>query len=115
MGALTKRIRLLTDEGTIRYDGIRFPVSFASPRFLDTSSQLITSKLKKQFPEIYGVVPTAAIRDKRLEFTNWLIYIWPHALRQWDKWKPRSLQARISLERKESHDEEIPPQPLCGI
>jgi hypothetical protein len=40
---------------------------------------------------------------------------WPHSLRQRDKWKLRSLQARISLERKESHDEEIPPQSLCGI
>jgi hypothetical protein len=36
-------------------------------------------------------------------------------LRQRDKWQLRSLQARISLERKESHDEEIPPQSFCGI
>jgi hypothetical protein len=36
-------------------------------------------------------------------------------LRHRDKWKLRSLQARISLERKESHDEEIPPQSLCGM
>ena len=40
---------------------------------------------------------------------------WTHSSRQRDKWKLRSLQARISLERKESHDEEIPPQSLCGI
>ena len=40
---------------------------------------------------------------------------WTHSLRQRDKWQLRSLQARISLERKESHDEEIPPQSFCGI
>ena len=40
---------------------------------------------------------------------------WTHSLRQRDKWQLRSLQARISLERKESHDEEIPPQSVCGI
>jgi hypothetical protein len=40
---------------------------------------------------------------------------WTHSLRQRDKWQLRSLQARISLERKERHDEEIPPQSFCGI
>jgi hypothetical protein len=40
---------------------------------------------------------------------------WPHSLRQRDKWKLRSLQARISLERKEHHDEKIAPQSLSGI
>lgn len=40
---------------------------------------------------------------------------WPHSFRQRDRWKLRSLQARISLEKKESHDEGIPPQSLCGM
>jgi hypothetical protein len=40
---------------------------------------------------------------------------WPHSSRQRDKWKLRSLQARISLERKENHDEENAPQPFSGI
>jgi hypothetical protein len=36
-------------------------------------------------------------------------------LRQRDQRELRSLQARISLERNESHDEAIPPQSLCVI
>jgi hypothetical protein len=38
---------------------------------------------------------------------------WPHSLRQRDKWKLRSLRARISLERKEHHDQKIAPPALC--
>jgi len=53
-------------------------------------------------------------------YDSWCTYetadvSWPHSSRQRDKWKLRSSQARISLERKESYDEEIPPQSLCGI
>jgi len=33
--------------------------------FLNISSQLITSKQRKPFPEIHGVVPTAAIRHTK--------------------------------------------------
>jgi hypothetical protein len=40
---------------------------------------------------------------------------WSRFLRHRDKWQLRSLQARISLERKESYDEKVPPQSLCGI
>ena len=40
---------------------------------------------------------------------------WTHSLRQRDKWQLRSLQARISLERKESHDETITTQPLSVL
>lgn len=40
---------------------------------------------------------------------------WTYSLRQRDSGNSVQLQARISLERKESHDEEIPPQSFCGI
>jgi iron complex outermembrane receptor protein len=45
-----------------------------------------------------------------LRYQSWLRF-----LRQRDKWQLRPIQARISLERKESHDETIPPQSFCGI
>ncbi len=40
---------------------------------------------------------------------------WPRFLRHRDKWQLRSLQATISLERKESHDETITTQPLSVL
>ena len=39
----------------------------------------------------------------------------PRFLRQPDKWQLRPIRASISLERKESHVEEIAPQSFCGI
>ncbi|MGA2814553.1 MAG: MBL fold metallo-hydrolase, partial [Candidatus Acidiferrum sp.] len=67
----------------------------------------------KSRDEIVALKPTANFDAKWGGFV--LDVSWPHSLRQRDKWKLRSLQARISPERKESHDEEIPPQSLCGI